>query len=706
MGYNLLFYVLYPMVGGLISYGIGRKNKKIRDNMAVFLTASQFLVLLFCFLFLNNDPGKFQMMHLELPGFCGLGLNFVLDGFRLLYLTLAAFMWMVSAVLSKEYFAHYRNRNRYYMFFLITLGAVSGVFLAADFFTAFLFFEIASFTSYVWVVQDEKKEAMHAGQTYLAIAILGGMVMLFGIFLIYANTSTLIFTELTELLAKEQDTKWLVVAGTCIFFGFGAKAGAVPLHVWLPKAHPVAPAPASALLSGMLTKIGIFGILAVSSYIFLGNQKWGTFVLCIGVITMLVGAILALFAVDLKKILACSSVSQIGFILIGVGMVGLLRDENGLAIRGTILYMVNHSLFKLVLFLAAGVVFMNIHALNLNEIRGFGRKKPFLKGVFLMGALGIGGIPLFSGYISKTLIHESIVEYLAELQEGHQVAVLLPEFGIQLIEWLFLLCGGITIAYMLKIFIAVFVEENSDLEKQKKFDGMTEYLNISGKAALGVSAALFPLLGCLPTLFMDFLADMGQGFLGLTTFEEEISYFSLVNLKGSMISIAIGVFLYMVVVRQWMMSNASKTEIGRQAQAKVYLKRWKEKWDLEEAVYRPAIHAMDILLSVICRILDRLGDYLIIGLRKTIYRDSRIPHELEEGNFLTHTLGVALDEGKEALNHTVLKEKPVRISFEHKLALLREELAENNTIIGRSLSFGLFMFCLGLVLTLIYMLWW
>ena len=123
------------------------------------------------------------------------------------------------------------------------------------------------------------------------------------------------------------------------------------------------------------------------------------------------GALLAVFSVDLKRTLACSSMSQIGFILVGVGMQGLLGEENLPAVHGTLLHMVNHSLIKLVLFMAAGVVFMNVHALDLNEIRGFGRKKPLLKSVFLAGALAIGGIPLFSGYISKTLLHESILEY-------------------------------------------------------------------------------------------------------------------------------------------------------------------------------------------------------------------------------------------------------------------------------------------------------
>ncbi|MCD8370690.1 MAG: sodium:proton antiporter, partial [Clostridiales bacterium] len=147
---------------------------------------------------------------------------------------------------------------------------------------------------------------------------------------------------------------------------------------------------------------------------------------------------------------------QIGFILIGVGMQCLLGEENALAVHGTVLHMVNHSLIKLVLFQAAGVIYWNAHALNLNEIRGFGRKKPLLKIIFLAGALAIGGIPFFGGYISKTLLHESIVEY------GSVGAM-------RTLEYVFQFSGGLTVAYMTKMFVAIFLEENEDRNRQKKY---------------------------------------------------------------------------------------------------------------------------------------------------------------------------------------------------------------------------------------------
>ena len=410
---ELIYLVGFPFAAAFLCYLAGRRHKIVRDRLLQLSVIGE--MGLFGLAALSY--ARTGALSFFLEDFCMQGIYLKMDGFRLLYGGVAAFMWMMTGIFSREYFGHYRNRNRYYFFYLLTLGATMGVFLSGDLYTTFLFFEIMSLTSYVWVVHDEKPAAMKAGEIYLAIAVIGGLVMLMGLFLLYDTAGTLRMSELHEVVSCVPLTdRWRIYgAGCCLLFGFGAKAGMFPLHVWLPKAHPVAPAPASALLSGILTKTGVFGVLVVSAEMFRYDVRWGKLVLFLGVVTMFGGAFLALFSVDLKRTLACSSMSQIGFILVGAGMMELLGEKGALAVRGTILHMVNHSMIKLVLFMAAGVVYQNLHALNINEIQGFGKRKPLLKGIFLAGALSIGGIPGFSGYVSKTLLHESIVEYTAEL---------------------------------------------------------------------------------------------------------------------------------------------------------------------------------------------------------------------------------------------------------------------------------------------------
>ena len=707
---DLLIYLMVfgPMAAAILSYLIGRKSKACRDGFVWAAVAGEFLLSL-CLLFLFGNEAGERLVALE--GVCGFGLTFTAGGFRCIYAAIASFMWLITGLLSPEYFAHYRNRNRYYLFQLITLGATVAVFLSGDLYTTFVFFEIMSLCSYVWVAQDEKEGSLRAGVTYLAVAVIGGMVLLMGIFLLYQEVGTLIISE----LAAACQGKNLWAAALCMFVGFAAKAGAFPIHIWLPKAHPVAPAPASALLSGILTKTGIFGILVISCNILVHDELWGAFVLVIGVITMFLGALLALFSVNFKRTLACSSVSQIGFILVGVGMLVLLGEENTLAARGTFLHMVNHSLFKLILFLVAAVIYQNTHKLDLNDIRGFGRKKPLLKCCYLLGALGIGGVPGWSGYISKTLLHEGIVEYLHAMEEGHLHASILSAGSVKAIEWIFLISGGLTVAYMCKLFAAVFLEENRDAQVQAAFDERKPYWRSVSGFALTAAAVLIPVMGMLPGLTMDRLADMAQGFLGVHHAGHAVHYFTWVNLKGSVISIAIGALVYFLVVRGWMMENGT------------YVNRWPEWLDLEEKLYRPLLvkllpgilgwvcGVMDKATDVLAKLLPSLGagiagvmdiftDGIVVLLRKTIYRDSPQQGELEEGNALTHVIGVSLNVLEELLNKTIWRHHEHRKDLEHWFVLKYSAFKENATVIGRSLSFGLVLFSIGLCATLVYLL--
>lgn len=759
---NLLLYtaVFGPMAAGILSYLLGRFQKDLRSRFADLVTGLTFGLFLYLFwqMLTSGQSGSSMLpVRADIPEICGMGLHFTLDGFRALYGMIAAFMWFMSTLFSREYLSHYRNRNRYYLFLLVTLGATEGVFLSADFYTTFIFFEIMSLTSYVWVAHDEKREALRAAGTYLAVAVIGGLVMLMGIFLLYDVTGTLFFDELTGLYnvygaaANDLQTavvtqKWgagtvsassamtqLWIAGFCLLFGFGAKAGAFPLHIWLPKAHPVAPAPASALLSGILTKAGMYGILLLTAYLFLGNTAWSNMILLLGVCTMVVGAVLALFSVDLKRTLACSSVSQIGFILVGVGMSGLMGAENLIAVRGSLLHMVNHSLIKLTLFMAAGVVYMNVHTLDLNALRGFGRRKPLLHYIFLMGALGIGGVPLWNGYISKTLIHESIVEYTELVRNGSIAAVasmsalagtdtLFSAGTLQWIEWAFLISGGLTVAYMTKLYVALFVEKNTDAAVQEKYDTLNgKYMNKVSAAALTISASLLPLMGFFPYAVMDRLSQMGQGFMNVEEMELAVSYFSLTNLKGAAISLVIGAVVYTVVVRLWMMRPVETTPTvntvknpedakestskgqGRNPRRK-YVNRWNSYLDLEDRLYRPLLlQVLPFLCGMVCRVLDSLVDTVVVLLRKTVYRDSKLPQELPEGTAFTHLCACIASTFQQIGNLTYRRKRPVHVDYDHKFAMIHEEWAENSTMIARSMSFGLLLFCIGLILMIAYL---
>lgn len=571
--------VFWPIIASIISYLIGRKDKKMRDYWANGVTIVEFLLALSMIPTVLHEGS----VYFTLAPFGHERLFFQVDGFRCIYGIITSFMWMCTTIFSREYFAHYRNRNRYYLFMLMTEGATMAVFISGDVLTLFTFFEVMAFTSYVMVIHDEKPGAQRASETYTYLNVFGGLVTLMGIFLLYNTIGTLEIDKIKDACALVTDRKMLYWAGALMIVGFGGKSGMFPLHVWLPKAHPVAPAPASALLSGVLTKTGVYGIIIISCHMLFGDWVWGCCLLAIAVITMFGGAFLALFSVDLKRTLACSSMSQIGFILTAISMQCILMADPELtgefhfyAVQGAILHMMNHSLIKLCLFMSAGVVYMNLHKLNLNDVRGFGYHKPLLKFIFGMGVLAIIGMPLWSGYISKTLIHESIVERIFMYHDRTFAAQM-----FRIVEAIFTLTGGLTTAYMTKIYIAVFWEKNA--YHQDKMDSSNgKYMNKASAFVLTLSSLVLPFFGLTFYKTMIPISNFGSGFMNMQGHPHVVPFLEWACLKGAAASLAIGAIIYIFIVRVLLMA---KDENGKT----MYINAWPSFIDIEDYIYRPVV---------------------------------------------------------------------------------------------------------------------
>ncbi len=323
--------------------------------------------------------------------------------------------------------------------------------------------------------------------------------------------------------------------------------------------------------------------------------------------------------------------------------------------------MVNHSLIKLLLFMIAGVVYMNLHQLELNQIRGFGRNKRLLMVLFLIGALGISGVPLLNGYISKTLIHESIVE-ASELYLHTGWADL-----FRITEILFITAGGLTFAYMTKLFVCLFVEKNADPKRQQEFDQKKQVMNLQSTLALAVSAVPLVLIGVMPNQVADGIADLAQSFLHGAALEEAVSYFSAVNLKGAVTSLVIGAIVYLFVIRTMLMKKQKN-------QPAVYVDRWWKWLDLETLLYRPLLeHLLPFLGALVCRVAGSLTDWLVALLQHTLLAKRKI--------------------------------KPVN-QEDYVPGRLVPEIHTSQVLsaIESSLSFGLLLFGLGVCIAMLYML--
>ena len=698
--------ILLPMVMAILAACVSKRSAFLRDALVVGTGIATFAL---CVLLAFQGETT-----LTIRAVCGFGLTFKADGFRAIYGCIAAFMWMMSGIFSPEYFSHHaENRGRYSLFNLLTLGATLGVFYSDDLYTTFIFFEIMSVTSFVMVAHEETPGAMKAAYTYLAVAVIGGMTTLMGLFLLYKQLGTFAFDALAAVKATAGAN--LTAASWLIVVGFAAKAGLYPLHIWLPKAHPVAPAPASALLSGILTKSGVFGLIVVCSRLMAGDAAFGNLLMVFACVTMFLGALLALFSVDLKRTLACSSMSQIGFITVGLATMVLLGEHGSFAAYGSVMHMANHSLIKLVLFMAAGVVYMNTHSLDLNVIRGYGRKKFVLHFCFLLGALSIACIPpIGSGYNSKSLLHEALLELIVHQQEhGH---IWMP---YKAAEILFLISGGLTIAYMVKLYICIFWQKNP--EKQAEYDASGRSMNPVSAIALIGSAIVLPFLGAVPATFLTPLGDMSAHFFGQHAPEHHIDYFCAANLEGAAISISIGAAVYLLIVRPLLMK---KNADG----VRVYVNRWPEKLDLEDGLYRPVLsgvlnffgkvlgfvaHIPDSkftltfiprAVTALVRGVAELPERIVSLLRATVFAASKAHHKAPVGNRFTYALGSAMNAVAKLLNRVLRREQPFRTDFEYVLDASWSELRKTTGVFTVSVSFGLLLMCIGMYLTFMYLL--
>lgn len=484
-------------------------------------------------------------------------------GFGAVYGCIALLFWIVTTLFSREYFHKSEKQVRYQFFCLLTMAATAGVFISTDLLTLFVFFEIMSLASYPLVIHDGTRPAMRAGQSYLALSVAGGMAILLGLAILRRQLGTLEIAALSQAAASLHDTpQSLYLPAALMLFGFAAKAGLFPLHFWLPKVHPAAPAPASALMSGVVIKTGVFGALIIAAFLLPGDRNTGFIILTLAAVTMLTGAVMALFSADIKRTLACSSVSQIGFMMTGVACVMMLGDHGAFALRGTLLHMMNHSAFKLILFLLAGIVYKNTHSLDYAEIRGFGRGKPLFTIAFLLSALGLCGIPLFSGYVSKHLLHEGLFEAIHMYSSGAAA-----HNYLQVFEYVFIVAGGLTIAYTAKLFAVLFIQKPAG-ETAGKY---ASSLSIAPIAAISL---IIPVVGCAPRLAELPLSVMERmfGLHGAETSLRNISFFS----STTLISVAIGAVVFTL-------SYAfSKRRSGKSAGLRVMP-------DIEDSLIRPAI---------------------------------------------------------------------------------------------------------------------
>ena len=326
---------------------------------------------------------------------------FKVDAMSIIFAAVTIIIFLGSGIFSLEYMKHEQKKKRFYVFYLLAFLVLMGLCFAGNLITFYLFFEMLTLASTPLVLHSGSREANMAGLKYLFYSLCGAYMALFGLYFVSKYGNTLTFSEggvINQELAAGH-TGLLLVAAFVMILGFSVKAGMFPMHAWLSAAHPVAPAPASAVLSAVIVKAGVLGIIRVIYYIFGAAFLKGTWVqtafMVLTLITIFMGSMLAYREPVLKKRLAYSTVSQVSYILFGLSAM----DMN--SVTGGVLHVIAHGFIKAALFLCAGAIIYMTGKTRVEELKGIGKEMPFLMWCYTIVSLGLIGIPPTGGFISK-----------------------------------------------------------------------------------------------------------------------------------------------------------------------------------------------------------------------------------------------------------------------------------------------------------------
>ena len=387
--------VFLPLIGALLVIPLSRVSEKARAVAVVGVTATTAGIVL---AMIPAVLGGTVYSALVLKMAPNIWMHFAADPLGMLFASTVAVLWALVAVYSQGYMADEHKQNRYYVFFMLSLGWTLGVAFAANLFTLLIFYELFSILTYPLVIHEETPEAIAAGTKYIIYILVGGSLLLPAIVLTYWLAGTQTLTE-AGILSLRMNHIGLYTVLWCFVAGFGVKAALMPLHGWVPDAHPAAPAPFSALLSGVMVAAGSFGIARVFFNVFgpallkaLGVLDWIGY---IAATTVVLAAILAISQDNLKRRLAYSTISQMAYVVLGLSLLGPL------ATQGALIHIANHAFMKGTLFLCAGIIIKKTGHHDISAMGGLASRMPLTAGALTVCVLGMIGTPPLSGFVSK-----------------------------------------------------------------------------------------------------------------------------------------------------------------------------------------------------------------------------------------------------------------------------------------------------------------
>lgn len=420
-----------------------------------------------------------------------LDIYFHVDSMSKLFAVVVNAVWVLAGFYAFEYMKHEQEETRFFGFYVMVHGILHGLVFSGGMVTFYLFYELMTLLSVPLILHNRSRDAIKGGLKYLFYSLFGAYMVLFGLFFLnrFANSLAFLPGGTLNMEAIAGNETLMLVVSLSMIIGFSVKAGMFPLHAWLPTAHPVAPAPASAVMSGIIVKMGVLGMIRVVYYLIGADFIRGTWVqtvwMSLALVTVFMGSMLAYREKVMKKRLAYSTVSQASYILFGLS---LLQPA---ALSGALLHVVFHAVIKSCLFLSAGAIIYKTHKTNVDDLRGIGKEMPITIWCYTFASAALIGIPPASGFISKW--------YLA-------TGALNSNTGI--FSWLgpvvLLTSALLTAGYLLPITVKGFLPgaDFNYRELKKKEPNLTMLIPLLILALLAVA------LGVFPNPLADYIATM------------------------------------------------------------------------------------------------------------------------------------------------------------------------------------------------------
>lgn len=499
MDWLILLPIFLPSLAGIVLLAssfyehikYGQTDEKKRKSVHLFSGAVLAVSAAAALWIAWRGTGSVTLFYLmeDIPVF------FQVDALGSVFASFMSIVWVLVAVYSFVYMEHEGNEKRFFGVYLLVYGVLIALDFAGNLVTLYLFYELMTLTSMPMVLHNGSKASIMAALKYLFYSMCGAYLGLFGIFFLYKYCGTLSFVaggSLNLALAAGNEGI-LLIAVFAMLIGFGAKAGMFPLHAWLPAAHPVAPSPASAVLSGIIVKAGVLAVIRVVYYTVGADFLRGTWVqavwMALTLLTVFMGSLLAFREPVFKKRLAYSTVSQISYILFGLSLL------TPVAVAGALLHTVFHAFIKCALFLTAGIFIFQCGKSRVEELDGIGKRMPGTLWCYTFASLALIGIPPASGFISKW--------YLAQ---GALKA------GVGIFGWLgpvvLLISALLTAGYLLPVTMKGFFPGHGEAvsaEKQEAKPGML--------FPLAVLAAAAVLLGVFPNPLIQYVSRIAEALM-------------------------------------------------------------------------------------------------------------------------------------------------------------------------------------------------